>query len=82
MRIGDTVTVAEIKEKREAKQEYDAAIAAGSSAQLLEQQSGDIFTMRVGNIDPAQLCIVTIKCAVARVCVHCFRVPLVFYPLL
>ena len=61
VRIGDTVTVAEIKAKEEAQREFREAMAQGHSAQLLEQRSGDIFTMRVGNLRPNELCIVNIK---------------------
>ncbi|XP_078060285.1 von Willebrand factor A domain-containing protein 5A-like isoform X2 [Mustelus asterias] len=52
---GKTI-VAEIKEKEEAKDEYDDAISAGGQAFLLEEDtsSSDIFTCTVGNLPPAQ----------------------------
>ncbi|XP_038630728.1 von Willebrand factor A domain-containing protein 5A-like [Scyliorhinus canicula] len=52
---GKTI-VAKIKEKEQAKDEYDDAISAGHEAFLLEEDSSssDIFTCTVGNLPPAQ----------------------------
>lgn len=41
-----------MKEKQEARQEYNAAIARGETAALLEQDKRDIFRQKVGNIPP------------------------------
>ncbi|XP_067870557.1 von Willebrand factor A domain-containing protein 5A-like [Heterodontus francisci] len=48
--------VAEMKEKEEAKDEYDDAISSGHQAFLLEEDSSssDIFTCTVGNLPPGQ----------------------------
>ena len=43
---------AEIREKEEAKQMYDDAMASGFSAALAEEKSGDIFSISLGNLPP------------------------------
>ena len=62
VRVGDQVTVAELHEKQEAKAIYEDAVSQGHSAQLMEQETGDIFSMRVGNLQAGDICIVNIKC--------------------
>jgi Ca-activated chloride channel family protein len=52
MTIGDRVIVAKIKEKDQAKTEYDAAKREGKTASLLEEQRPNVFTMSVANILP------------------------------
>lgn len=52
MRIGDQVIVAKIKEREQAKQEFDAAKKEGKSASLLEQQRPNVFSMSLANIMP------------------------------
>lgn len=52
MQIGDTVITAKIKEKEEAKEEFEEAKSQGKSASLLEQQRPNVFTMNVANIMP------------------------------
>lgn len=43
---------AEIKEKEEAKMEYDDAMASGFTAALAEEKTGDIFSISLGNLPP------------------------------
>ena len=43
---------AQLKEKEEAKQEYDDAIASGLTAAFAEEKSGDIFSLSLGNLPP------------------------------
>lgn len=43
---------AEIKEKEEARQEYNDAIASGFTAALAEEKAGDIFSISLGNLPP------------------------------
>lgn len=50
---GRTVT-AELKERGEAREEYDQAIASGRRAAIAEEDRPDVFTMRVGNILPGE----------------------------
>ncbi|HEY3803797.1 MAG TPA: VIT domain-containing protein [Kofleriaceae bacterium] len=52
MTIGDRVIVADVKEREQAKAEYDAAKAAGKTASLLEEDRPNVFTMNVANILP------------------------------
>ncbi|MCI8950621.1 MAG: VWA domain-containing protein [Lachnospiraceae bacterium] len=52
MEIGDQVITAKIKEKEEAKEEFEEAKSEGKSASLLEQQRANAFTMDVANIMP------------------------------
>lgn len=55
MTIGDKTVTATIKEKEEAKQEYEQAKSEGKSASLLEQQRPNVFTMDVANIMPGDV---------------------------
>lgn len=52
MEIGNQVITAKIKEKEEAKEEFETAKSAGKSASLLEQKRPNVFTMDVANIMP------------------------------
>ena len=51
-RIGGKRIKAEIREKEEAKQMYDDAMASGLTAALAEEKSGDIFSISLGNLPP------------------------------
>ncbi|XP_073349304.1 von Willebrand factor A domain-containing protein 5A-like isoform X1 [Pagrus major] len=55
-RIGQTQIVAEVKEKQEAREEYDDALSSGQQAFLLEEseQSPDIFSLSVGSLPPGE----------------------------
>ena len=54
--VGLTATIdgrkikADIREKEEAKAQYDDAIASGLSAALAEEKSGDVFSIALGNL--------------------------------
>lgn len=52
MTIEDRVIEAEIREKQEARQEYEEAKEQGKSASLLEQTRPNVFKMNVANIMP------------------------------
>ncbi|MGN1180435.1 MAG: VIT domain-containing protein [Suilimivivens sp.] len=52
MEIGNQVVTAQIKEREEAKQEFEQAKSEGKSASLLEEQRPNVFTMDVANIMP------------------------------
>jgi Ca-activated chloride channel homolog len=52
MRIRDQVIVARIKEREEAKQEFETAKKDGKSASLLEQDRPNVFSMSLANIMP------------------------------
>ncbi|XP_068441101.1 von Willebrand factor A domain-containing protein 5A-like [Clinocottus analis] len=55
-KIGQTQIVAEVKEKQEAREDYDDALSSGRQAFLLEEseQSPDIFTLSVGSLPPGE----------------------------
>lgn len=61
MTIGNRVVKAKIKEKQQAKREYERAKSEGKSASLLEQQRANVFTMNVANILPGDLIEVELK---------------------
>lgn len=50
MRIGDQVIYAKIKEREQAKQEFEKAKQEGKSASLLEEQRPNVFSMSLANI--------------------------------
>ncbi|KAM8905375.1 von Willebrand factor A domain-containing protein 5A-like isoform 1-T1 [Spinachia spinachia] len=54
--VGQTEIVAEVKEKQEAREEYDDAVSAGQQAFLLEEseRSPDIFSLSVGSLPPGE----------------------------
>lgn len=52
MTIGDRTIRAVIKEREQARQEYETARSEGKSATLLEQDRPNVFTMSVANILP------------------------------
>jgi Ca-activated chloride channel homolog len=54
MRIGDQVIVAKIKEREQAKQEFDKAKEEGKSASLLEQNRPNVFSMSLANVMPGE----------------------------
>lgn len=52
VRLADRVVSAKIREKQQARIEYDAAKREGRTAALLEQHRPNVFQMRVANILP------------------------------
>ncbi|MDA0680019.1 MAG: marine proteobacterial sortase target protein [Proteobacteria bacterium] len=54
MHIGERFIEGEIREKAEAKKEYEAAKAAGRKASLVEQERANLFTTSVANIGPGE----------------------------
>jgi len=83
MQIGKRRVQATLKKREEARQEYDAAVAAGHHGALLEQERSNIFTMNVGGIEPGEKITVQFD-YVQRVAWQDsggrFRVPLVVAP--
>ena len=54
MLLGKKRVVAELKKRKEAREEYEKAVEAGHHASLLEQERPNIFTMNVGGIEPKE----------------------------
>jgi Ca-activated chloride channel family protein len=52
MRVGDRVVQAQIREKQQARREYDDAKRTGKSASLLEQQRPNVFQMSIAHLMP------------------------------
>ena len=52
VRLGDRLITAQIREKQQAKIEYDTAKREGKTAALLEQHLPNVFQMNVANILP------------------------------
>lgn len=52
MQIGNQIVTAVIKEKEEAKQEFEEAKSEGKSASMLSEERANVFTMDVANIMP------------------------------
>src|SRR5215510_12621390 len=61
MTIGDVRIVAKIKEREQAKTEFEAAKKEGKSASLLEQSRPNVFTMNVANVLPGDTILVELK---------------------
>jgi len=55
MTIGERIIKAVIKERNQARQDYEDAKQQGKSASLLEQQRPNVFQMNVANIMPGDL---------------------------
>ncbi len=61
LRVGTRVVRGKVKERQEARQDYQAAITAGKRSALMEQERDDVFTMQVGNIAPGEEVSIEIK---------------------
>ncbi|MDH4124098.1 MAG: marine proteobacterial sortase target protein [Gammaproteobacteria bacterium] len=61
MYIGDRFIEGEIREKAEARREYEAARASGKRTSLVEQQHANLFTTAVANIAPGEKVIIEIE---------------------
>ncbi len=61
MKIGTRTIIAQIKEKNQARKEYNEAKAQGKRASLLEQERPNVFQMNVANILPGDEIEVTLK---------------------
>lgn len=54
MKIGNDIIVAKIKEKEQAKADFEQAKKEGKSASLLEQDRPNVFTMKLANVMPQE----------------------------
>ena len=61
MTIGERTIKAKIREREQARQEYNQAKQAGKSASLLEQHRPNVFQMNVANILPSDVIKVELK---------------------
>jgi Ca-activated chloride channel family protein len=73
----------ELRERGEARQEYDAAVAAGHRAAITEEERSGVFTTRVGNLQPGEDAVITLTLTGALAVddgMAEFRFPLVVAP--
>ncbi len=61
MKIGERTVTAVIKEREQARRDYEAAVRQGQSASLLEQQRPNVFRMNVGNILPGDTIVTELR---------------------
>lgn len=61
MHIGERFIEGEIREKEQAKKEYEAAKTSGKKATLVEQERANLFTTSVANIGPGEVVSVEIE---------------------
>jgi len=54
MEVGERVVEGLLKERGQARADYDAAIAEGRRASIAEEERPGVFTMRVGNLLPGE----------------------------
>ena len=72
-----------LKERAQAREDYDQAIAEGKRAAIAEEDRPDVFTMRVGNIAPGERVTVRLTLSQPLPCEDgdvTFRFPLVVAP--
>lgn len=61
MKIGSRTIVAQIREKEQARRDYEKARNEGKRVSLLEQDRPNVFTMKVGNIIPGDTITIELK---------------------
>ena len=54
MQLGNEIIIAKIKEREQAKKEFDQAKEEGKSASLLEQERPNVFSMSLANVMPQE----------------------------
>jgi Ca-activated chloride channel family protein len=83
MEAADRVIEGTLKERGEARADYDRALAEGRRAAIAEEERPDVFTIRVGNIVPGER--VTVRLSLSQPLPYedgaaTFRFPLVVAP--
>ncbi len=61
LHIGDRFIEGEIREKEQARKEYEEARASGKKTSLVQQQRANLFTTHVANVAPGELVVVEIE---------------------
>jgi Ca-activated chloride channel family protein len=54
LKVGSRTVKGLVREREEARAEYQQALRSGKRAALLEQERDDVFTVRVGNLPPGE----------------------------
>jgi Ca-activated chloride channel family protein len=83
MEVAGRVVEAELKERAQARREYDQAIQKGHRAGIAEEERPGVFTLRVGNLPPGETA--TVKLTLCGPLLYdsgeaTFRFPLVVAP--
>ncbi|MFN0016753.1 MAG: VIT domain-containing protein [Pirellulaceae bacterium] len=60
MKVGERVIEGELKERAAARREYDEALVSGYRAAIAEENRPDVFGMRVGNLLPGDVAVVSL----------------------
>lgn len=61
MRVGERIVEGEIRERGQAKAQYERAKSAGQRSSLFEQERSNVFTTSVANIGPRETIVVEIE---------------------
>ncbi len=61
LHIGDRFIEGEIREKEQARKEYEQAKQSGKKTSLVEQQRANLFTTQVANVAPGELVVIEIE---------------------
>jgi len=61
LHVGDRLIEGEIREKEQAKKEYEQARREGKKTSLVQQQRANLFTTQVANVAPGELVVVEIE---------------------
>ncbi len=61
IQIGSRTIRAEMKERANARQQYQDAVDAGQRASLLEQRRPNLFSVQIGNVQPGETITATIR---------------------
>ncbi len=61
LHIGDRFIEGEVREKEQARKEYEQAKKAGKKASLVQQQRANLFTTSVANVAPGELVVVEVE---------------------
>jgi len=83
MEAAGRVVVAQLKERAQARADYEQALAEGRRASIAEEERPEVFTLRVGNIVPGEQ--VTVRLSLVQPLPYedgeaTFRFPLVVAP--
>jgi Ca-activated chloride channel family protein len=83
MQVAGRVIEGQLKERGQARQDYDRAMQAGQRAAIAEEDRSNVFTLRVGNLMPGEEACVRLNLAGSLPCSDgeaTFRFPLVVAP--
>ena len=83
MQVAGRIVEGTLKERGEARRDYDRAIKAGQRASIAEEERSGVFTLRVGNLMPGEEAVIHLTLSGPLPCEQgeaTFRFPLVVAP--